>query len=232
MDSNKPTITGVKKRQQIQQANRTVFIWVAIAGIIVAVALVLGQMMIKQLWFNLGVIEAQTLANTTLVKNAEAYTPLRTEVSKLIANKELNELRIDKSENGDNSLQVIIDAMPTVDDRLPLAASLQQVILSKSGVRLEQLSFTETAALAEAPVAGQEAVTQEDGPGEIYFTFRISGTYEQIKKTLDDIQLSIRPISVISIKLSGASSAMSADVQAKTYFATPPTTALKKETRP
>jgi Tfp pilus assembly protein PilO len=229
MDNNKQAITGVKKRQQIKQANKLVFIWVAAAGVFVAIAIVLSQMMIKQLMFNLEVIGLQTSTNNTLVQNAETYAPLRTEVSKLIANKELNELRIDKSETGDNSLQVVIDAMPTVDDRLSLAASLQQTILNKSGVRIEQLSFPEEVALVDA-TAVQVAPTQE-GIGEIPFTFKILGSYEQIKKTLEDIQLSIRPISITNIQLAGASSEMTAEVTAKTFYAVPPTTALKKETK-
>lgn len=229
MDNNKQAVTGVKKRLQIRQANKLVFIWVAAAGVFVAIAIVLSQMMVKQLMFNLEVIGLQTSTNNTLIQNAEAYAPLRTEVSKLIANKELNDLRVDKSENGDNSLQVVIDAMPTVDDRLSLAASLQQTILNKSGVRIEQLSFPEEVALVDPTVV--EVAPAKEGIGEIPFTFKILGSYEQIKKTLEDIQLSIRPISITNIQLGGASSDMTAEVTAKTFYAVPPTTALKKETK-
>lgn len=230
MDSNKPTITGVKKRQQIQQANKAVFIWVAFAGIVVTIAVVLSQFMIKQLLFNLEVIGQQTKTNSTLIQNAEAYTPLRTEVSKLISNKELTELRVNKGSNGDNALQVIIDAMPTSDDRLGLAASVQQSILNKSGVRIEQLNFPESAVLA--PVSATTSATAPVyGVSEVSFTFKANGSYEQLKKMLDDIHLSIRPISVVAIKLSGESSNMTAEIQAKTYYAIPPTTDLKKETK-
>lgn len=226
MDSNKPALTGVKKRQQIQQANKAVFMWVAIAGVIVTIAVVLSQFMIKQLLFNLEIINRQTKTNSTLVQNAAAYTPLRTEVSKLISNKELTELRVNKGDNGDNALQVVIDAMPTADDRLGLAASIQQSVLSKSGIRVELLSFPESA----LPTTETPTTTSTTGVSEVTFTFKANGTYDQLKKMLEDIHLSIRPISVTGLKLSGESSNMTAEVQAKTYYATPPTTDLKKET--
>jgi Tfp pilus assembly protein PilO len=228
MDNNKPTITGVKKRQQIQQANRAVFIWVAIAGVVIAIALVLSQFMVKQLLFNIKVINAQTKTNAVLIENAKVYSPLRTEVSKLISNKELTELRLNKAENGDNALQVIIDAMPTEDDRLSLAASLQQRIFSRSGVGIEQFSFVDGTTSAEVAVV--EATPTTAGLVEIPFIFKVSGSYDQIKKLFDDMQLSIRPISVTNIKLTGENSNMTAEVQAITYYAIPPTTDMKKET--
>ncbi len=230
MEDNKQVITGVKKRQQIHKANKAVFVWVTIAGVVLAVAVVLAQVMVKQLMFNISIIDIQRNTNATLVKNAEEYDPLRTEVSKLIANQRLSDLRINKGEDGDNALQVVIDAMPTVDDRLSLAASLQQAVLSRSGVRIEQLSITDGATVA-VTAEGAEVETVPEGLKEVAFTFKAVGTYDQIKKMFEDMQLSIRPISVIDLKLSGESSTMTAEVQAKSFYAIPPTTDLKKETK-
>lgn len=228
--SNKQVLTGVKKRQQIQKANRVVFIWVAIAGVVLAVAVVLAQVMIKQFIFNVSIIDVQRKTNATLVKNAEAYDPLRTEVSKLVANQRLSDLRTNKGENGDNALQVVIDAMPTTDDRLAVAASLQQAVLNRSGVRIEQLSIVDGSTVAVAE-DGSVAEAEAEGIKEVAFTFKAIGSYDQIKKMFEDMQLSIRPISVTEVKLSGASGGMTAEVQAKTFYAVPPTTALKEETK-
>lgn len=228
MDSDKPAITGVKKRQQIKQANKAVFIWVAIAGIVIAIAVVLSQFMVKQLLFNIKVINTQTKTNAVLIENAKVYTPLRTEVSKLISNKELTDLRLNKDENGDNALQVVIDAMPTQDERLALAASLQQRIFSRSGVRVEQLGFLDGAASSGAVVA--ETTPVAEGIVEVAFAFKVSGSYDQMKRMFEDMQLSIRPISVTNLKLSGENSNMTAEIQAKTYYSVPPTTDMKKET--
>lgn len=229
METNKPAaITGLKKRQQISKANRLVFLWVAAAGVAVTIAIVLSQFMIKQFLFNNKVISTMTTTNDTLKKNAQAYEPLKTEIIKLIAAKELTDLRVSPD---DSALQVVIDAMPTVDDRMALAASLQQVILNKSGVKIEQLSFDSQAAITTDPAA--PVVTAGTTINEIPFMFKVTGTYEQMKTLFENMNQSIRPINVKVIKLSGASSAMTADVQATTYYATPANTDLKqKEIKP
>lgn len=222
MDSNKQVLTGVKKRQQIHKANKAVFIWVAIAGVVVAVALVLAQFLVAQFLFNGKIINAQRQTNETLVKNVEQYSPLRTEVSKLIANQRLTSLRVSQD---DNALQVVIDAMPTTGDTLGLAASLQQVIFNRSGIKMEQLSFGEG---VSDPLAASKS-SEKEGLNEILFTAKFVGTYDQLKKLFEDMQLSIRPISITSLKMSGESGNMTAEIQAKTYYAKPPTTDLKKE---
>ncbi len=231
METNKPTaITGLKKRQQISKANRLVFLWVAGASVAVTVAIVLSQFMIKQFLFNNTVISTMTDTNDTLKKNAQAYEPLKTEIIKLIAAKELTDLRTSPN---DSALQVVIDAMPTVDDRMGLAASLQQVILSKSGVQIEQLSFVDQASSVVDPTVTTSSVTPSGQINEIPFAFKVSGSYDQLKVLFENMNQSIRPINVTVIKLGGASNAMSAEIQATTYYANPANTDLKqKEVKP
>ncbi|MEO5690628.1 MAG: hypothetical protein ABIQ64_00395 [Candidatus Saccharimonadales bacterium] len=231
METNKPAaITGLKKRQQISKANRLVFLWVAAAGVAVTIAIVLSQFMLKQFFFNNTVISTMTKTNDTLKKNAQAYEPLKTEIIKLIAAKELTDLRTSPN---DSALQVVIDAMPTVDDRLALAASLQQVILSKSGVKIEQLSFADQSAVTSDPTLAPALAPTNGTINDIPFIFKVTGSYDQIKVLFDNMNQSIRPINVTGLKLSGASNAMTADVQAITYYATPATTDLKqKEIKP
>ena len=53
METSKPTITGFKKHQQIQQANKVVFIWVTIAAAVIAVTVVLAQFMFIKFFFNI-----------------------------------------------------------------------------------------------------------------------------------------------------------------------------------
>lgn len=229
MDSNKPAITGLKKRQQIQKANKIVFIWVAIAGIVVSIALVLGQFMFKQLMYNNKVIEHQSSTNKTLQANIATYDGLVAEVNKLLANPRLNDLRVNKTPGGDNALQVVIDAMPTTNDQIALAASLQQAILNRSGVTVGALSFPEGASVVSAdgdvPLEG----AAEGAVVEVPFAFKVTGSYQQIEAMFRDIHLSIRPISITNIKMNGTNSAMTVDVQAKAYYAVPRTTDLIKE---
>ena len=59
-----------------------------------------------------------------------------------------------KADPSDTALQVVIDAMPTEDDRVALLASLQQIIFAKSGVHVEAISFNDVAATPSAATPG------------------------------------------------------------------------------
>lgn len=230
MDNNKPAIVGVKKRQQIKNANKAVFIWVAAAATVVMIAVVLSQFMLKQFFFNADVISAQGKTNNILKDNAKNYEPLRIGVLKLLSSKQLTALKISPD---DNALQVVIDAMPTENDQIGLAASLQQSVLTKSGVMVERLNFDAGVPAASTPTtpAATTASTPAGSLNEVTFSLKATGTYDQIKKLLEDFHKSIRPISVVAIKLSGSSGSIVAEIQAKTFYATPQTTDMTKETK-
>ncbi|MFZ1812603.1 MAG: hypothetical protein WAU02_03760 [Candidatus Saccharimonadales bacterium] len=221
MEANNKAITGLKKRQQISQANRIVFIWVAIAAAIVTIALVMTQFMVKQFLYNNKVHGKLVETNATLTKNIAAYEPLKTDVTQLVADQQLTRLRVDPK---DNALQVIIDAMPTVDDRIGLAASLQQIVLTQSGAKIDNIGFVDQqTAGATAPVNVPVGVVP------ITFSFTATGPYNTIKALFERVRHSIRPINIVSIKISGSASLMKAEVQAMTYYAQPKTIEMKKE---
>ncbi|MFZ1458674.1 MAG: hypothetical protein WAT17_02225 [Candidatus Saccharimonadales bacterium] len=225
METSKPAVTGFKKRQQIQQANRVVFIWVTIAAAALAITVVMAQFMVKQFMFNNVVIGAEVKANSTVQKNITVYDSLKSEVAKLYSNPMLGKLKADPS---DTALQVVIDAMPTEDDRVALLASLQQIIFAKSGVHVEAISFNDVAATPSAATPGTSA---SSGVIAIPFTAKVTGNYDSIKQLLVDLNHSIRPIKVTSLKITGASNSMTAELEAETYFAAPDTVDLKQETK-
>lgn len=220
METSRPGLTGVKKRQQIQQANKTVFIWVSIAAVVVTIAIVLAQFMVKQFIFNNQILGYESTAADNLKASIDAYEPLKKSVANLTANQDLTVLRVSPS---DNAVQVVIDAMPTVDDRIALAASLQQVILARSGAKIDGFSFMQSANTTTVATANTSYQ-------EITFGVQATGPYDTIRKLLDDIHHSLRPISVTSLKLSGASSNMQVQIQATTYYALPRTADIKTKT--
>lgn len=225
METSRPALTGVKKRQQIQQANKTVFIWVSIAAVVVTIAIVLAQFMVKQFIFNNQILGYESTAADNLKASIDAYEPLKKSVANLTANQDLTVLRVSPS---DNAVQVVIDAMPTVDDRIALAASLQQVILARSGAKIDNFSFTQPSSGVTTPQAS--AASQTTTYQEITFSVQANGPYDTIKKLLDDMHHSLRPIRVTSLKLSGASNSMQAQIQATTYYALPRTADIKTKT--
>lgn len=225
MEATKPTLTGVKKRQQIQNANRMVFIWVTCAAAVIAIAAVLLQVIYKQFAFNNAIIGNLMTTNATLTQNIKNYDELKNGVARQLANDTLSALRTDPS---DSPLQVVIDALPTTSDNVALLASLQQVILPRSGVKVDMLSVDTENATAPPPALTQ-TVALPEGVTAVPIHIKVSGSYDALRKVFDDLHNSIRPIKVTNVKITGTVSNLTAEIMATTYYATPSTVDLKQE---
>lgn len=217
-------LTAVRKRQQIQTANKTMFLWIAGAAVALAMAVVGGQLLVRESLFNGKIISEKGKTLETLDDNIAAVEGLKTEVNKLTANSDLSRL---KTADNDTALQVIIDALPTADDRTALGASLQQVILARSGVTIDSISVTESG-VQEEVITGDAST-----PSEITFSFTIIGDYDRIRSALRDIERSIRPINIENIEVQGTAQSLQATISAKTYYLPPKTVQLgSKEVQP
>lgn len=220
----KRTTTGIKKREKIQQANKTMFLWVVIASAAVAICLVLAQFLIRQMLFNQKVIGVKGQTNSTLVSNKKTFETIKSGVDKLISNNSLSSLKVAQT---DTALQVVIDALPTSDDRAALATSLQQVVLSRSGAVIDSISVTDQSSIVTpgTAVAAPEVTT----PQEIKFNFVLVGNYSQINQTISDMERCIRPFSIDRMQIEGNGSQLRASMSAKTYYLPAKTMSVKTE---
>jgi Tfp pilus assembly protein PilO len=222
-----PKLTGLKKRQQIQQANRTMFIWVAAAAVALAICLVMAQFMVRQLMYNNKIIGEKTKTQQTLDKNLSTFDTLKKEVNKLTADDNLTALR---AADTDTALQVIIDALPTNDDRAVLGTSLQRVVLARSGVGISSINVTQTGLVASTGTQATTSAVNSKTPTEILFDITIVGNYDQISSAIKDMERSIRPISIDTIKLDGSGQQLSAMISARTYYLPSKTVELTDKT--
>ena len=209
----KRTTTGIKKREKIQQANKMMFVWVVAASAAVAICLVLAQFLIRQMIFNQKIISVKAQTNATLVTNKQTFETIKSGIDKLISDSSLNALKVAPT---DTALQVIIDALPTSDDRAALATSLQQVVLSRSGVSIDSISVTDQSSLATAGSTGNvaSAVTPQD----IVFNVVLIGNYAQISQAISDMERSIRPFYVERLQIEGTGTQLRASINAKTFY--------------
>lgn len=208
-------ITGIKKRQQIKKANNTMLLWVIIASVVVTVCLVIAQYLVQQLIFNQKVISAKADTNAILTSNIKTFETIKLEVNKLVSNQQLSNLRVAES---DTALQVIVDALPTSDDRAALATSLQSTILSRSGVSIESLSVTGEGGVAPVEDDGSVPAADDEQPIEIPFSVTLVGNYAQITQAVADMEHSIRPILIDRLQVEGSGDRLRATIAAKTYY--------------
>lgn len=219
MDNNKRTLTGVKKRQQIKNANQMTFIWIMIASAAVVFCLVTAQFLVRQAWFNQRVINEQAKTQSTLKQNLANYPALKKEVEKLVANPDLAKV---KANEGDSAYKVVLDALPVTNDGTVLGSSLLQVVVPKSGVMITNLK---AGILVDPGVATDEKAADTAIP----FEFTVQSNYSQTMTMLTDMERSIRPLNVKQLTIQGSDTTLNVEVKGESYYTPEKSVELQKK---
>jgi hypothetical protein len=213
-------LTGLKKRQQIEVAGRVMFVWVAIAACALSFCAATGQYLFSKWQHNNSVMAAKQKASDRLATNLVNVKNLVKEVDALVAD---NGLASVKTNTDDPNVKSVLDALPITFDPAALATSLQQVVLSRSGVTIDSITVPQE-------IEAQSADAMLPVPQEMPFSFIVSGSYDGIKNALVDVERTIRPIKVTSINLTGNDNNLRATVEAVTYYQPTKTVKLGEET--
>ena len=204
-------ITGLKKRQLIKSANKTVFLWVVIAAAVIGVCGVFSEFMLRQMMFNNRVISAKATTNDTIKKNISAYDGLKEQITQLLVDTNLTAL---KKGEGSTPLQVVLDALPVEDNKAAFAASMQLEILAPTQVKLDGFSISSVAAVSNTVTASATTGNVQS----VGFTFSITGHYDQVMQAIRNMERSIRPIDIQNVKFEGGSANMRATIAANTFY--------------
>src|SRR5690242_6343155 len=114
---------AIRKRQQIENAGKTMFLWVAISAAVVGLAGVLSASMFERIAFNQKVINAKNKTVDNLKKDNAAVDELKRNVRVRNTDQALADTpRLDGSE----PISVVLDALPSNANSSALGASLQQ----------------------------------------------------------------------------------------------------------
>jgi len=201
--------TAVRKRQQIESTNRTMFIWVAVAAAIVGVALVLCVALFQRLTFNQKVINEKNQTVANLQHNNSIVEELRQNSRVLNTNSALLET---PRPEGAEPISVVLDALPATANPSALGASLQKKLLS--GVTVDSLSIDP---VVEGDSNSNSSSSRE--PSEIGFSFTVSSDEEKdIQAVLRNLELSIRTITVESLAVEKRTRGYSLSVKGIAYY--------------
>lgn len=212
--------SAIRKRQQISNANRMMFVWVAAVSAVVGIAAVLGLFLFQRLVFNEKILSKKQQTLSTLVANNKAVDGLEENVRLLNTNQSLLDVR---AKPDDTPLQVILDALPADANSSALGSSLQNVLLPANNISIESLTVN--------PVDGESSGSATDGVME--FSFSVSAPASEInslRELLKRLERSIRAINVTSqtIEMQGAKITLSVTAQA--FYEPAKTIELKNET--
>lgn len=216
-------MTGMRKRQQIAQAGKVMFMWIAGASVAVSLAAVALQFLFTEWSYNNKIIGAKYKASSTLSQNIKNSKTLKENVNQLVGNSALASIR---QAGSNNNLQVVLDALPGEGDLTALATSVQQAIVPRSGVSLESLSpdiqSSTDGETSSAPADSKEPVEQR-------FTVIVTGDYNAIRRFVGDLEKSIRPMKVETLGVGGSQQSLRATLQVVTYYQPAKTVDIKKE---
>jgi hypothetical protein len=203
-------LTGLKKRQQIEVAGHMMFIWVAIAAVAVSFCVATGQFLFTKWDYNNKILDKKYTTSQTLANNIVNAQKLKEEVDKLTASQELASI---KTNPEDSNTKSVLDALPTAFDPTALATSLQQVVLSRSGVSIESISVP-----PDVDVSAGQATAGTKGVQEIKFGFVVTGTYDKIKQLMIDLDRTVRPMKLTNLALTGSDANLRASFDFVTYY--------------
>lgn len=226
----KPNDIAIRKRSQIAKANKTMFIWIAVASALVGSAIVVSFFLAQKVIFNeqLLVLKQTTVSN--LDNNNKVASELVSQVQVLDTNQALIS---SKANENDQAVQVILDSLPSDGNSLALGASLQNKLLA--GVP----GLISVESLQVDPIIGLESLAADTtidasaagAANEITFRLVIKGNQDSLKTVLQNFERSIRLITIVSLQTEAQSDGQLMTITAKAYYEPAKTIELRTEVK-
>lgn len=198
------------------------FIWVAIASVLVGAAIVVNSFLIKKILFTEKVLSQKQDTLTTLTYNNKQVESLKTNVRALGVNQELMD---SMNEDETNAVQVVLDALPSKANSSAFGSSMQQKILKSDYVDITMLNVDPVIGVESQDTTGLTtmlASTSSVAPAQpISFRFTISVANDKInelKDALTRVEKSIRPINITSITVTMQGSTAMLSGVGETYY--------------
>ena len=194
---------GIRKRAQIDKENSKMFLWVAGCSVVVGFALVACIFLVQMILFNEKVLQAKNQTVSNLQSNNAIIGDLEDKVRALDANSALISA---KANPGDETLQVVLDALPGEANSLALGASLQNKLLGGiAGLTINSLRVNPVVGVETLDSSGTSSATSElsNTENSITFTFTVAGSDATLKQALVNLEKSIRTIDIISLTIEG-----------------------------
>lgn len=216
----KPNDTALRKRTQISKANRTMFLWIAGASALVGFAVVASIFLGQKLFFNEKVLIAKNNTVSILNANNKIVADLKTNVRVLDTNTDLASVKANPS---DQTIQVILDALPSDANSLALGASLQTKLLANiPGLTLVSLQVDPVQGI-ESLTSGSSSVSASttslaSTQDQITFQFSVSGNQAALLQALTNLERSIRTIDVTHLQIQNQGTSQVMTVQGRAFY--------------
>ncbi|HUD03739.1 MAG TPA: type 4a pilus biogenesis protein PilO [Patescibacteria group bacterium] len=192
------------KHLQIDKANSRIVIVSAATVAVVVFSIVACVSLGKEMAYKNKVINLRNKANKQLVANLSSVNTLVTSYQTFENSSE------SVIGTADKNSKIVLDALPSKYDFPALATSLEAIITS-SGSKISSITGTDNEATAT-----QDSINPQ--PIEMPFQISATGSFTSAQTLILDLELSIRPIQISSLTLTGSDLNLQVSVMAKTYY--------------
>lgn len=203
------------KRVAISKANSQMIAIVAAASVISIFCLVGAKALWSQNTYTSKVISAKEKAHRQLQANIKATDDLVNQYRGFVA-AGTNIIGGTSTGTGDkdgDNAKIILDALPGSYDFPALTSSLEKIMAEKH-INLSNITGIDDEVNQQA-----NSSSPKPAPTPIPFSFTATGAnYQSVQELITTLQLSIRPIQIDKINLSGGASDMTLTVDAHTFY--------------
>jgi hypothetical protein len=203
------------KRLAITKANAQIVAIVAIASFLTVFCLFASKAVWSQTRYQARVTTAGEKAHQQLKQNIQAFSKL-TASYKEFDSQTTNIIGGSSTGSGGNdgdNARIILDALPSTYDFPALTSSLEK-ILTAGNFHVDSIGGTDDQLNQQNNIS-----SPNPQPVPMPFSFSVTNTnYPAVQQLINTLQLSIRPIQIDSLDLTGGTSNMSLTVDAHTYY--------------
>jgi len=224
---------AIRKRQQIANANRMMFTWVAVVSAVVGIALVASLFLLQKAWFNEKILAEKGKTASTLVHNNEVIEKLKDEIRVLNTNEDLKSAM---APGESEPIQVVLDALPSEANSSALGSSLQEKFLNDSALTIESLNVDPVVGVeSQSDSNVQDASADSNSGGENQITFRFSVSTDvnnasALKSLLQRLERSIRAIDITTLAIETQGTKLVLTVDGHAFYEPAKTVELKDKT--
>jgi len=223
--------TAIRKRQQIANANRMMFVWVAAISALVGVAIVASLFLLQKAWFNEKVLAEKSKTASILVQNNKVINDLKDQVRVLNTN---DALKSAMAPGESQPIQVVLDALPSEANSSALGSSLQEKFLKDNGLVIESLNVDPVAGIeaeTDSNIQDASASTSATTENQINFRFSVSTTdASKLKTLLQKLERSIRAIDIQSLTIETQDARLVLTAAGRAFYEPAKTVDLKDKT--
>jgi hypothetical protein len=208
-----PQISG--KRVAISKANAQMVGIVAAASFVTVFCLIASKAVLSQNQYQSRLTTAKQKAHKQLQQNLSAFDELVKSYQAFDSTPTnvIGGVADGKGDNDGKNSKIILDALPPTYDFPALTSSIEKIVVDNH-LKVESITGTDDEVAQQA-----NSSSPKPQPVPIPFTVTVSNAnYTGIQQLVKAFQLSIRPIAVDKIEISGGASNMSVTITAHTYY--------------